>query len=285
MAAPTTRAAALDLIMEKVPAHRAFVDLSDYARPAARWLVRRLLPTPVSPLHITLAYTAVGLAAASLFALDRWLLLAAALLLKSMLDAADGALARARQRPSRVGRFLDSVCDFVVTAAVFAGITLGESRRTGSGANWLLAIAAVLFATLQGSVFSYYSVRYRTDVGGDRTSAVREESARGYPWDNPPLLRLLHALYRIIYGWQDRLMDWIDRRVLRLPADSALPPSFLTATTVLGLGMQLLVVAACAALGQPAWALWAFVTVFNGYWIILLVYRRISYASHYSQTI
>ncbi len=263
--------------MDKVPPQAAFLDLSDYARPAALWLVRTLLPTPITSIHLTLAFTGVGLAAAALFALDRWLPLAGALLLiKSMLDAADGSLARARQKPSRVGRFLDSVCDFVVTVAVFGGIAAGQQLRTGEIGRfaWLLAALAVLFATLQGSVFSYYYVRYRAQTGGDRTSNVDESARGGYAWDNPTALKVVHTLYRLIYSWQDLLMDRLDQWLA--PKGARLKPSFLTATTVLGLGSQLLTIAICAALGQPVVALWSFVTLFNVYWLTLLVVRRLS---------
>lgn len=261
--------------MDKVPPQAAFLDLSDYARPAALWLVRTLLPTPITSIHLTLAFTGVGFAAAALFASNRWFPLAGALLLiKSMLDAADGSLARARQKPSRVGRFLDSVCDFVVTVTVFFGIAAGRQLQTGETGYWLLAALAVLFATLQGSVFSYYYVRYRAQTGGDQTSKVDENTGGGYAWDNPTALKVLHALYRIIYSWQDLLMDRLDRRIA--PKGVQLKPSFLTATTVLGLGSQLLLTAICATLGQPVVALWSFVTVFNVYWLVLLLIRRFS---------
>ena len=256
--------------MDKVPTERAFLDLSDYARPLARWLVQLLLPTPITPIHITLVFTGVGLGAAMLFAVNRALPLAGILLLlKSMLDAADGALARARGRPSRVGRFLDSVCDFVVMGAVFIGIAIGR----GSGIEELgLALAAVLCATCQGSVFSYYYVRYRAESGGDTTSRIDESESSGYAWDNAFALRVLHALYTLIYAWQDALMNWIDQRLA--PTPRPLRPEFLTATTVLGLGTQLLVIAVCAFVNQPGWALWLFVTVFNGYGLALLLARR-----------
>ena len=261
-------------MIDKVPVQAAFLDLSDYARPVAKWLVRALLPTPITSIHLTIAYTFVGLIAAVLFALDRWLPIAGFLLLvKSMLDAADGTLARARRQPSRVGRFLDSVCDFVVNVAVFFGIVVGLESRTGQSWFWLAALA-LLFAMLQVSVFNYYYVRYRAQTDGDVTSKVDESASGGYSGDNVVALSILHALYRVIYAWQDALMDWIDRSIA--PKSSQLAPTFLTAASVLGLGTQLLVTAACAVIGQPVWALWAFVTVFNFYWIALLIFRRVS---------
>src|SRR5262245_55657453 len=106
--------------IHKLPESARFVDLSDYARPLAGWLVAVLLPTRVLPIHITLVFTVVGLLAAVLFAsggYGRGVVAGALLLLKSALDAADGSLARARGRPSRAGRYLDSVCDFLVNTA------------------------------------------------------------------------------------------------------------------------------------------------------------------------
>ncbi len=274
--------------MDKVPSAHAFLDLSDYARPVARLLVRALLPTSITPIHLTLAFTVVGLLAAVLFGLQRWMPLAGLLLLlKSALDAADGSLARARNRPSRVGRFLDSICDFLVMAAVFAGIAAGVWARTGQAAYFALAGAALLCATLQGSVFSYYYVRYRAETGGDQTSRTDEAAPQGYPWDNPALLHPLHRLYQFIYGWQDAWMERIDRRLA--PARAPVTPAFLTTATVLGLGTQLLVIAVCAALGQPLWALWLFPTLFNLYWLFLLILRRRArprpHAPHHSPTL
>src|ERR1700690_3925869 len=87
----------------KVPPAQAFFDISDLAGPLGRWLAVHLVDSAVSPIHLTLAFTVAGLAAASLFAIGHALWLAALLLvIKSTLDAADGGLARARGRSSRV---------------------------------------------------------------------------------------------------------------------------------------------------------------------------------------
>jgi len=260
--------------MDKVPPAAAFFDISDYARPFARWLVRRLLPTRFAPNHLTLAFTLAGLAAAALFAIDRWLPLAGVLLLiKSGLDAADGALARARARPSRVGRFLDSVADFVVGLAVYGGIAWAAYRATGQPGYFLLAPLSFLSALLQVSLFNHYYVRYRAQTGGDRTSQLEEVHAAGYPWDDPALLRLVFALYRAIYSWQDRLVAAFDR-ALSGGSTRPLPPAFMTANSVLGLGTQLLIIALFAFINQPEWALWLFATLVNLYAIALTLSRR-----------
>lgn len=153
--------------------------------------------------------------------------------------------------------------------AVFAGIAVGHG---GGTATIGLALLALMCATLQASVFSYYHVRYRAESGGDMTSRVNESESAGYAWDDARTLSVLHTLYTIIFAWQDALMDWMDRKLVR--SVRPLRREFLTATSVLGLGTQLLIIAVYAFFGRPGWALWLFPTVFNGYWLFLLIVRR-----------
>ena len=260
---------------DKVPRSHAFLDLSDYARPFARWLVARLLPTSITPPQLTLAFTAAGLAAAVLLAANRWLPLAALLiLLKSGLDAADGALARARHRPSRVGRFLDSLADFVTNVTLYAALGYAGWRATGNGGYWLLALAALVSALLQVSLFNHYYVRYRAQTGGDQTSQVQERAGGHFPWDDPRQVEVLLRLYQWVYGWQDALVARLDRWANPHPAP--LRPSFMTAVTVLGLGTQLLVMAVLALVGQPVAALWVLAVAFNLYAAGLVAVRAVA---------
>ncbi len=257
----------------KVPPSRSFFDISDLAGPLGRWLAVRLIDSPVTPIHLTLAFTVAGLSAALLLAIGHGLWLAAVLLvIKSALDAADGGLARARRRPSRVGRFLDSDCDFVVNVALYAGLAASAVGRTGHVFYVPLAFAALVTAMLQVSVFNHYYVRYRLATGGDATSRVSEDQAGGYAWDDPSALALLYLAYRLIYGWQDSLVARLDKAV----APNSPPPSrtFMTAVSVLGLGTQMLVIALGALLGRPEWALWVIVFLLNIYAAGLIFSRR-----------
>jgi phosphatidylglycerophosphate synthase len=260
---------------DKVDATAHFLDLSDYARPIARILTRLLVPTPISPIHITIVYTCVGLSAALLFASGSRLNLIIGgilLLVKSTLDAVDGSLARARQRPSRVGRFLDSICDYLINAAIFLG--LAASGQALALDRFILALVALESATWQGTAFNYYYVYYRTLTRGDTTSHLQEDHEAPYPWDNPTVLRLLLKLYQLIYGWQDRLLGKLDRQIT---PDRAAPiyrdRRLLTATTAMGLGFQLLVIALLAWLDHAEWALWFFVGPMNLYWVIIILIR------------
>ncbi len=237
--------------MNKVPRAAAFLDLSDYARPLARPLVRILAPTPVRAWQITLLYTLIGgLAAAWIASGDPLLRRAGALLLpvKSWLDAVDGSLARAQHRPSRVGRFLDSLADFVLNILLMAAI--GKDTP-------LLAVTAWLSMTLQGTLFHRGYVLYRHAVGGDRTARLRETADDRYPWDPPGLLRILQRLYALCYGWQDRLMETLDRRFC--PENPPPSPRWMTLVSVHGLGFQLLWMVPFVWVGADRVLLWSFI--------------------------
>ncbi len=266
------------MTLDKVQSADKFLDLSDYARPVARRLTRMLVNTPITPIQITVAYTVVGLLAALLFATGAYLNGAIAgvlLLVKSTLDAVDGSLARARKRPSRVGRFLDSICDYFINAAVFFGIALNGGAITLE--KLIVAFLALECATWQGTAFNYYYVYYRKLTAGDTTSQLDENEAKNYPWDNPQVVQALLNVYLIIYGWQDVLLAKLDRAIT---PDRAAPiyrdKRLLTATTAMGLGFQLLLIAICVWLDRAQWALGLFIGPLNVYWviIILLRYRR-----------
>ena len=257
----------------KVPPAQAFFDVSDLVGPAGRWLAVHLADTPVSPLHLTLAFTLAGLLAAFLLAIGQGLWLAALLVvLKSALDAADGGLARARGRPSRVGRFLDSDCDFVVNVALYAGLAVGLVGRGGSPVYILLAFLALVSGMLQVSLYNHYYIAYRLASGGDHTSQLSEVEPAGYAWDNSALLTPLFVAYSVIYGWQDALVARLDQWAA--PQQPVVRRGFMSAVGVLGLGTQMLLLAACALLGHMQWALWALVIGFNAYAALLLYWRR-----------
>ncbi len=268
------------MTIDKLQAADKFLDLSDYARPIARRLTRVLVNTRISPIQITTAYTIIGLIAALLFAAGGYLngvVAGILLLVKSTLDAVDGSLARARQHPSRIGRFLDSLCDYFINAVVFFGIALNGGAITIE--QTILAVLALESATWQGTAFNYYYVYYRKLTGGDTTSQLNETEADNYPWDDPRAVQALLNIYSIVYGWQDALVAKVDRAIT---PDRASPiyrnKHLLTAITVMGVGFQLLLIALCAWLDHASWALGIFIGPLNIYWVIIMLVRyRISH--------
>ena len=118
-----------------------------FNRPVGRWALSRwLVSTGVSPNHVSLAATAMGLAAAGLFGVPgTGHAMAASVLFQAsaVVDCVDGDIARAVFKESRLGKWIDLVGDQVVHGAVFAGIATGLSGgRLGYGA-WVLGGLAV----------------------------------------------------------------------------------------------------------------------------------------------
>src|SRR5579872_4010341 len=127
-------------------------------RPLAHGVVLALLPLRVPPPAVVLAATGTGFAAA--VELGRRDFVGAAVLLqvKTVLDNADGQLARAAGRVSVLGRYLDSESDLLVDAALF--VALG--RVTG---QWLVALVSFLALTLVLSVDFNLERLYRRERG------------------------------------------------------------------------------------------------------------------------
>jgi phosphatidylglycerophosphate synthase len=79
-----------------------------FYRPLAHLVVLALLPLRVPPPAVVLAGATAGIASAVELARGHYLLAAALLVLKTVLDGADGALARASGPITAFGRHLDS---------------------------------------------------------------------------------------------------------------------------------------------------------------------------------
>ncbi len=221
-------------------------------RPLSNLVVAALLPLRVPPPAVVLAHTAVGLVAVA--ALARGELAAAALLLqlKTVLDNADGTLARSSGRVSLLGRYLDTEADFVVNALLFAA--LGHV----TGEPWL-ALAAFVGLTLTLSADFNLSRAFR-EARGD---AVLDPPATGLRVE-----RALGAVYRVVFGPQDRFIRGQSaRRLERIVEDE--PPEAAEAATLayhdratlvvlanLGLSTQLLVLGVCLVAGVPVAYLW-----------------------------
>ena len=112
-------------------------------RPLAHVVVLVLAPLRVPPPVVVLVSAACGVAGA--VELARGHLFAAVLLvqLKTVLDNADGQLARLTNRVTVFGRYLDSECDLFVNAALFAGLGWYTGRPLAAALGFV-ALTAVL---------------------------------------------------------------------------------------------------------------------------------------------
>lgn len=143
-------------------------------RPLAALLVRVLARTAVTPNQVTFAAFFIGLGGA--FAFSRgtpasFALGAALAQLSSIVDCADGMLARAKGRMTDFGAYLDLVLDRVNEFFLMAGAVLGYFAYSGSVRMLILGLMTM------GLYFLEVTVYYLTETYAGR--GIRSQSAEG----------------------------------------------------------------------------------------------------------
>lgn len=133
-------------------------DLKESIQDALTPFARRI--TEINPNTLTLFGLALSLVSALFFA-KRDLLLAGGFLLASgFFDALDGLVARANNRMTKFGGFLDSVCDRFADAAVIIGAMYGGLTELYRIPFWLTGTLAIF-----GSLMVSYT-RARAEASG-----------------------------------------------------------------------------------------------------------------------
>jgi len=165
-------------------------------RPLAHLVVLLLRGTPVKPHHLVLGHTGLVLGAAWLLLRGEDLLAALLLQLKTVLDNADGQLARLRGEVTELGRYLDTGMDFLGNLALFLALGL----RTGSLGKALLAF--LVFTLVQSYDFNLERL-YRLSRGLPLPEGPLDPET---PW-----LRLFRGLYALLFAPQDRAIAALER--------------------------------------------------------------------------
>jgi archaetidylinositol phosphate synthase len=211
-------------------------------RPAAQQLIGPLARWGVNPAHLVLFHTALGLYAAHSIRRGGWLTPALLLQVKTVLDAADGQLARATGQTTETGRYLDTEMDLVVNAALNVALV----------GRWGLPLT--LLQSLILSVDYLWERDYRAARGEEFRAAPAQSG------DNPHLLAALKAVYAAYFVPQEKLLGAVFQRRLRArtgqpPTQAqqvAYTPQPITGIAAnLGLSTQSLALGVCLLLGRP----------------------------------
>lgn len=226
--------------MSKLPPQYQFVDLSDYGRFAARWIAAGLQNTSVTPIQVTSCFIVSGLLAIGCMLNGYYVAAGGFLILKSVLDAADGELSRVKNMPSYTGRYFDSIADIILN---FLFLFTFWHITNGSFAYALLAFIGI---QLQGTLYNYYYVILRNNVNGDVTSRVFEDVApKAMEGEKQHTVNIFYKIYDLLYIAFDKTIYWIDREAMN---SKPFPKWFMTLLSTFGLGFQLLVMALLLAL-------------------------------------
>lgn len=252
-------------------------------RPLASVVVWLVYPTSVMPNHLTILAILVGLAAAWVYTFNTPVAIAIAGLLvtaKDVLDDADGQLARAKELYSRRGRFLDSIGDVVVDAAIFSAITWVVYQSAQSFTTILLGILSLMGITLRVSYHVFYQVsflhledRYKLNR---MTEEITEEDRKG-----DSIALRLQQIFLLIYGWQDRLMFRIDGWCLGKEFDKRKLNDWysdrmgLRISGLLGFGTEYAVLTLCSLSHELYLYLLLNVFLMNGIWLASVMYRKV----------
>ena len=252
--------------MSKLSADNRFLDLSDYGRPIAKWIAETLKNTSATPIHVTIAFGISGLIAVACLLTEHYWAAGAFLILKSILDAADGELSRVKNTPSYTGRYLDSIFDIILNALIFA--TIGYI----SNGSWFYTFLAFIGLQLQGTLYNYYYVILRhKDAGGDITSRVIEDKTpTAFEGESQRTVNVLFFFFTLFYGLFDRIIYEFDRNALQA---RRFPNWFMSLVSLYGLGFQLLIITIMLALNLVTYII-PFFIFYSFLLVVFITIRR-----------
>ncbi len=219
--------------MSKLPKEYKFLDLSDYGRFIARAIANALKNTSVTPIRVTTWFIISGILAIISILSGFKIAAAIFLILKSILDAADGELSRVKKMPSYIGRYYDSIADILLNFFFLLSFWI-----VSDSSIWLM-LFAFIGVQLQGTLYNYYYVILRNNVNGDVTSRVFENSApKAMPGENQGTVDNYFKVFKVLYNPFDKAIFYFDRQA---PDSAPFPKWFMTMVSSLGLGFQLLI--------------------------------------------
>ena len=251
--------------MSKLPEKYQFLDLSDYGRPVGHWIASQLKSTFFTPIHVTTMFIIAGIIAIVLMINGYFITAAFFIILKSILDAADGELSRLKNTPSYVGRYYDSIADFLLNFSFLLTF-------------WYITDISIVYMfiaffgiQLQGTVYNYYYVILRNSVQGDSTSRIFEDSApKALNGESQHMVNIFYKIYDVLYISFDKIMYFMDKDAKDSPP---FPKWFMTILSLYGLGFQLLIMALMLSFNLESYVI-PFFIVYSVFLVVFVGLRK-----------
>lgn len=246
--------------MSKLPKQYQFIDLSDYGRRGGKVIAEALKNTVFTPIHLTTLFIISGLIAIVCILNGYYITASFFLILKSVLDAADGELARLKNTPSYTGRYYDSIADLILNFLFL----LSFWYITQESIIYLLL--AFVGIQLQGTVYNYYYVIQRNKVAGDTTSRIVEDKVpTAMIGEKQRTVTILYRIYDALYIVFDKTIYHLDKSA---DEGQPFPKWFMTLISIYGLGFQLLLIATMLILELETYV----IPFFIGYSVFIAVF-------------
>ena len=262
--------------MAKLPKKYQFLDLSDYGRSGGHWIATKLQYTCFTPIHVTTMFIIAGLIAIGFMLYGYYILAAFFIILKSVLDAADGELSRLKNTPSYTGRYYDSIADFLLN---FCFLLAFWHISNGSIIYMLIAFFGI---QLQGTVYNYYYVILRNSVDGDSTSRIFEDSApKALKGETQKMVNIFYKIYDILYISFDKIMYYMDKNASDSPA---FPKWFMTLVSMYGLGFQLLIMAVMLVFELHSYVI-PFFIIYSVFIVVFVAIRKLFLKNNYQKKV
>ena len=189
----------------------------------------------LTPIHVTTMFVVVGIFAIFLILNQYYITAAFFIIIKSILDAADGELSRLKKTPSYVGRYYDSIADILLNFCFLLSFWFISNN---SISHMLISFFCI---QLQGTVYNYYYVILRNSVDGDSTSRIVEDSAPiALKGESQKMVNIFYKIYDVLYITFDKIMYFMDKDASKC---KPFPKWFMTLVSLYGLGFQLLIMA------------------------------------------
>jgi hypothetical protein len=261
-------------------------------RPIASLIVWALYYTPITPNQVTVLSIISGILSAFFYlkgTASAFIVAGLLVTVKDILDSADGQLARAKQLQSRTGRFLDSIGDFIVDAAVFGSIGWALYMVNNDWKMLMLALFGLMGISLRVPYHVFYQVHFlhlQRQYNNNRISEeVLEEDMKKGGFE-----LVLQHIFQIIYGWQDRLMARIDEWSFKKSYQRSLmngqqersanyevwysDTAALRMSGLLGFGTELFLLMLCSIVNTLELYLYLNIFLMNGILFLCILYRR-----------
>jgi CDP-alcohol phosphatidyltransferase len=140
-----------------------------FFRPLGSIIARGGRALAMTPTHLTVVATLVGIMGGALLYDERLGIFAFTLLiLYGIIDSADGQLARMTGQVTELGRVLDGAGGYVAHGAIYFTIAVGVMHRGGSSSILIWMLLAGIANAMQAQMYDYHRTAYMAVVGEGR---------------------------------------------------------------------------------------------------------------------